>query len=190
MREIENIKEAGSRAVGLRILRGSNTGSSYTSDFSAEGIRHMVKSARGAGRYHHRGSARGPARSGRISARISGDLELYSADVADAGNAAQDRARAKRAEKPRFRADPRIVNSEGASFDTHLGRHVFANSLRLRGRIPHQLLRLERRPGGARRRIDGARLLVHHRPQLSRPRSPPKTSGARPRRARCAGSIR
>src|SRR5579872_4817151 len=45
MREIENIKEAGSRGAGLRILIGRKTGASYTSDLSGDGIRHMVKSA-------------------------------------------------------------------------------------------------------------------------------------------------
>src|SRR5689334_24352517 len=45
MREIENLKEAGSRGAGLRILIGKNTGASYTSDLSREGIDRMVKSA-------------------------------------------------------------------------------------------------------------------------------------------------
>src|SRR5581483_8180619 len=45
MREVENLKEAGSRGAGLRILIGKKTGSSYTSDLSEEGIRHLVKSA-------------------------------------------------------------------------------------------------------------------------------------------------
>ncbi len=35
---------------------------------------------------------------------------------------------AKRAERAALDADPRIFNSEGASFDTHVGRHIFANS--------------------------------------------------------------
>src|SRR5690348_17354569 len=45
MRELENLKEAGSRGAGLRILRGKHTGSSYTSDLSREGIERLVKSA-------------------------------------------------------------------------------------------------------------------------------------------------
>ena len=39
MRELETLKEAGSRGVGLRILIGKRTGSAYTSDFTKEGIR-------------------------------------------------------------------------------------------------------------------------------------------------------
>ena len=45
LREVETLKEAGSRAAGLRILQGTHTGSAYTSDLSAEGMRHMVRSA-------------------------------------------------------------------------------------------------------------------------------------------------
>ena len=45
MREIEQLKEAGSRAAGLRILVGRKTGASYTSDLSREGIDRMVRSA-------------------------------------------------------------------------------------------------------------------------------------------------
>jgi PmbA protein len=45
MREVENLKEAGSRGAGLRILIGRHTGASYTSDLSQEGIAHLVKSA-------------------------------------------------------------------------------------------------------------------------------------------------
>ena len=41
---------------------------------------------------------------------------------------------------PRCDADPRIANSEGASFDTHTGRHVFANSRGFAGRVSLQLL--------------------------------------------------
>ena len=45
MREVENLKEAGSRGAGLRILIGRRTGASYTSDLSPEGIAHLVQSA-------------------------------------------------------------------------------------------------------------------------------------------------
>ena len=43
MREVENLKEAGSRGAGLRILIGRHTGASYTSDLSKDGIAHLVK---------------------------------------------------------------------------------------------------------------------------------------------------
>ena len=64
---------------------------------------------------------------------ISDDLGLYSAKPS-AGNRAEDR-RAKRAEAAALDADPRIVNSEGGSFDAYAGRHIFANSRGFIGRI-------------------------------------------------------
>ena len=38
MREVESLKEAGSRGAGLRIMKGKTTGASYTSDLSREGL--------------------------------------------------------------------------------------------------------------------------------------------------------
>ena len=46
MRELENLKEAGSRGAGsAHPDRPARPASSYTSDLSAEGIEHLVKSA-------------------------------------------------------------------------------------------------------------------------------------------------
>ncbi len=45
MREVESLKEAGSRAMGIRVLSGQHTGSSYTSDLSREGVATMVEKA-------------------------------------------------------------------------------------------------------------------------------------------------
>ena len=131
MREIESLQEAGSRAAGLRILRGRHTGSSYTSDLTEDGIARMVKAAVELAEITtgdpHAGlpdqNALGP---------IEGDLRLYSEDVERLETPLKIDA-AKRAEEAALSADPRIVNSAGASFDTHLGRHVFANSLGFAG---------------------------------------------------------
>ena len=45
MRELESLKEAGSRAAGIRVLVGKHGGSSYTSDLTADGIATMVRGA-------------------------------------------------------------------------------------------------------------------------------------------------
>jgi PmbA protein len=131
MREIENIQEAGSRALGLRIVRGRNTGSSYTSDLSAEGIRHLVKSAIELADITTEDPHAGLPDPDDLGS-VAGDLRLYSADVETLETSKKIDA-AKRAEEAALSADPRIVNSSGASFDTHLGRHVFANSLGFAG---------------------------------------------------------
>ncbi|MBZ5623119.1 MAG: TldD/PmbA family protein, partial [Acidobacteriia bacterium] len=126
MREVENLKEAGSRGAGLRILIGRKTGASYTSDLSEEGIQHLVKSAielADITTEDPHADLPGVEELG----SIPGDLALYSQDVEGLDTALKI-STAKRAEEAALSTDPRISNSEGASFDSHLGRHIFANS--------------------------------------------------------------
>ena len=126
MREVENLKEAGSRGAGLRILKGKRTGSSYTSDLSPEGIDHLLKSAIELADITTDDPDAGLPDAAELGS-IGGDLQLYSADIEGLDTALKiDTAR--RAEDAALSADPRIANSEGASFDTHVGRHIFANS--------------------------------------------------------------
>lgn len=124
--EVETIKEAGSRGAGLRVLCGLHTGSSYTSDLSPEGIRQMVAAAMQLAELTSEDPFAGLAEPSEYGS-ISGDLRLYSPDVEQLETGAKI-AMAKRAEKAALSFDPRITNSEGASFDTHLSRRIFANS--------------------------------------------------------------
>ncbi len=126
MRELENLKEAGSRGAGLRILRGKHTGSSYTSDLSPAGIEHMVKSAVELADITTEDPHAGLPAPEELGS-IPGDLGLYSPDVAGLETGLKVES-AREAEEAALSADPRIFNSEGASFDSHVGRHVFANS--------------------------------------------------------------
>ncbi|HTS60595.1 MAG TPA: metallopeptidase TldD-related protein [Candidatus Acidoferrales bacterium] len=126
MREIENLKEAGSRGLGLRILAGKRTGSSYTSDLSREGVAHLVKSAielAGITTEDPHAGLPDPDEFG----SVSGDLKLYSPAVAGLDTALKIET-ARRAECAALDFDPRIANSDGASFDSSTGRHIFANS--------------------------------------------------------------
>src|SRR5271170_681774 len=43
--EVETLKESGSKAVGVRVFNGQRAASTYSSDFSREGLDRMVKSA-------------------------------------------------------------------------------------------------------------------------------------------------
>jgi PmbA protein len=131
MRELENLKEAGSRGAGLRILRGRHTGSSYTSDLSPEGIAHLIKSAIELADITTGDPHAGLPEPGELGS-IDGDLGLYSADVEGLDPAVKIDC-AKRAEAASLSADSRISNSEGASFDTHTGSHIFANSRNFAG---------------------------------------------------------
>jgi PmbA protein len=126
LREIEQLKEAGSRAAGLRILVGRKTGASYTSDLSREGIDRMVRSAIELADLTSEDPHAGMPDDDELGS-IPGDLGLYSAETEGLEPGVKIDA-AKRAEAAALDADPRIVNSEGGSFDAYAGRHVFANS--------------------------------------------------------------
>jgi PmbA protein len=126
MRELESLKEAGSRAAGLRILIGQRTGSSYTSDLSAAGLERLVQSAIELADVTTDDPHAGLPEREELGA-LTGGLDLYSADVDGLETDARI-ALARRAEEAALSADPRIANSEGASFDSYAGRHIFANS--------------------------------------------------------------
>jgi PmbA protein len=126
MRELENLKEAGSRAAGLRILKGRHTGASYTSDLSPDGIRHLVRSALELADVTTEDPHAGLPEPEELG-RITGDLCLYSPDLETLETTTRIDC-AKRAEDAALSADPRIGNSEGASFESQTGHHVFANS--------------------------------------------------------------
>ncbi len=126
MRELETLKEAGSRGVGLRILVGKRTGSAYTSDFTADGIGLMVRQAMELAEVTTEDPHLGLPDPSELGS-ISGDLSLHCPDVAGLETPFKI-AQALEAEAAALDADPRIANSEGASFDTNLSRSIFANS--------------------------------------------------------------
>jgi len=130
MREVENLKEAGSRGAGIRVLvaqgDGQRTGSSYTSDLSRDGMETMVSKALELAAITTEDPHAGLPEDGEFGS-LKGDLELY--DDAIAAMATEwkiDQARAAEAAALAF--DPRIENSKGASFESYLGTRVFANS--------------------------------------------------------------
>ena len=126
MGEVENIKDAGSRAAGIRVLRGQRAGSAYTSDLSTEGIGHMVRSAIEIAAIASEDPMAGLPEDSEFG-KLEGDLGLYHEDTVQLP-AAERIEKARVAEKTALEADPRITNSEGGSFDCSSGRRVFANS--------------------------------------------------------------
>ena len=126
MRQVENIKEAGSRGAGLRVMKGLHAGSAYTSDLSAEGLRELVRSAIELAGISSEDPHAGLPSPEELGA-IAGDLQLFHEDVDAADTPARIRM-ALEAEAAALDLDPRIRNSEGAGFDSYSGRRVFANS--------------------------------------------------------------
>src|ERR1700742_5383484 len=43
--QVETLKEAGSKAIGVRVFNGKRSASTYSSDFSREGLDRMLSSA-------------------------------------------------------------------------------------------------------------------------------------------------
>jgi len=126
MREIETLKEAGARGAGVRVLLGQRPGSSYTSDLTPEGLARMVDSAIELARLTTDDPFAGLPEEAELGS-APGDLGLYSDDVAGLAAAAKIRM-ARECEEAAFAVDARIVNSEGASFSSSVGRRAFANS--------------------------------------------------------------
>ncbi len=126
MREVESLKQAGSRGAGMRVLIGRRAGSAYTSDLSTEGVERMIASALELAAITSEDPHAGLPDAEELGA-IPGDLQLYCADIEHLETPTKiDLARA--AEAAALDRDPRITNSEGGAFDSRLGRRVFANS--------------------------------------------------------------
>ena len=124
--QVETLKEAGSRSIGVRVFRGQRSASTYSSDFSSEALDRMLKSALELAKITSEDPFSGIPEASQLGS-LAGDLDLYSADVYSLpGEERIDYAR--RAEKAALDYDPRIKNSEGGSFDAATGHKVLANS--------------------------------------------------------------
>ena len=125
--QVETLKEAGSKAVGVRVFVGQSSASTYSSDLTPEGVKKMVESAVALARVTTADPMAGlpdPAELG----KLEGNLGLYDDDVYSLSP--EDRIDyARRAEKAATSVDARIVNSDGGSFDAAVGYKVLANSL-------------------------------------------------------------
>src|SRR6201988_431714 len=124
--QVETLKESGSKSIGVRVFFGQRAASTYSSDFSREGLDLMVKSALQLARITSEDPFGGIPEPSQLGS-LSGDLGLYHEDVYSLpGTDRIDYAR--RAERAALDFDSRIKNSEGGSFDAATGHKVLANS--------------------------------------------------------------
>src|SRR5215468_9771960 len=119
--QVETLKESGSRAVGIRVFFGKRAASTYSSDFSREGLDRMLKSALELAKITSEDPFAGIPDADKLNT-LTGDPDVYSLP-------GEERiSYARRAEKAALDFDPRIKNSDGGSFDAATGRKILANS--------------------------------------------------------------
>src|SRR5215467_6893276 len=124
--QVETLKESGSKAVGIRVFNGKRAASTYSSDFSREGLDRMLNSALQLSRITSEDPYAGIPEPEQLGS-VSGDLDLYHRDVYSLSG--EERINyARRAEKAALDFDPRIKNSEGGSFDVATAHKILANS--------------------------------------------------------------
>ncbi len=126
MGEVETLKEAGSRAIGLRTFLGQRTASTYSSDFSSDGIQRLISGALELARVTSEDAYAGIPEPDQLGS-LQGDLKLYYEDVYSLPPE-QRIDYARRAERAALETDPRMKNSDGGSFDAAIGHKVLANS--------------------------------------------------------------
>ncbi|HKW74754.1 MAG TPA: metallopeptidase TldD-related protein [Terriglobales bacterium] len=131
MSEVETVKEAGSRGMGLRVFVGKRVASTYSSDFSEDGISHLVNGAIALAKVTSEDPYAALPDASELGS-VAADLQLYSDDVYSLPPE-QRIEYARRAEKAALDFDPRLKNSDGGSFEASTGRKVLVNSLGFAG---------------------------------------------------------
>src|SRR5213082_495294 len=124
--QVETLKESGSKAIGVRVFNGKRAASTYSSDFSHNGLDRMLKSALELSRITSEDPYAGIPDPDQLGS-LGGNLDLYSADVYSLPGHERI-SYARRAEKAALDYDARIKNSDGGSFDAATGRKILANS--------------------------------------------------------------
>ena len=124
LQEIENVEFTNDGALGISVYMGQQKGNASTSDLSEGAIRNTVEAALAIAKYTSPDDCTGLADKD-LMAFDAPDLELYHAADVDVDKATE---LALQAEKAALEADERIINSNGASFNSHTGVKVYGNS--------------------------------------------------------------
>ena len=124
LQEIENVEFTNDGALGISVYMGQQKGNASTSDLSEGAIKNAVEAALAIAKYTSPDDCTGLADKD-LMAFDSPDLELYHAADVDVDKATE---LALQAEKAALEADERIINSNGASFNSHTGVKVYGNS--------------------------------------------------------------
>ena len=124
LQEMENVEFTNDGALGISVYMGQQKGNASTSDLSEGAIRNAVEAALAIAKYTSPDDCTGLADKD-LMAFDAPDLELYHAADVDVDKATE---LALQAENAALEADERIINSNGASFNSHTGVKVYGNS--------------------------------------------------------------
>nr|HEX4313247.1 TldD/PmbA family protein [Kofleriaceae bacterium] len=122
----ELVQEAGSKGLGLRVLRGGKRATTYTSDLRREALEALCQETVTLAEHAERDDFALPPDPSELSRSIP-ELDLYDDAVADVDAAwAMKQAIAGEAAARKF--DARVTNSDGATWSRVLAGTVFATS--------------------------------------------------------------
>jgi len=124
LEQVENIEFNNDGSLGISVYLGKRKGNASTSDLQPQSIQRAVESALAIAKYTSEDDCAGLADK-ELMAFDAPDLELY-----HQANLSVDQvlALAIEAENAALNADEQIVNSEGATFNSHSGVRVYGNT--------------------------------------------------------------
>jgi PmbA protein len=131
--ETELIKEAGSRALGLRVLKDARAAVTYTSDFSLAALERFARESVELAALAEPDPA-GALPAPEEMAREVPDLDLWD-DAVLSLDVAEGLRRARLGEAAALKLDKRVTNSDGAVFGRTVGASAFATSAGFSGSV-------------------------------------------------------
>jgi PmbA protein len=135
MGEPELVEEAGSKSLGLRVMRGQQVAVTHTSDFTEAGLSRFIDDALELAQLSQPDPFAGPPDPALLSrAQDHADLQLFDPAVNDM-DAARAIEMAKRCEKAALGFDKRLTNSEGANVSRQAGASALVTSGGFRGGV-------------------------------------------------------
>ena len=120
----ETIEHTRDNGLGVTVYFGQRKGSASTSDFSLQAVKETVEAACNFAKYTSEDPCAGLAEAELMATDLP-NLDLYHPWELQVDQAIELATRCETAARDK---DPRIVNSEGATLNTHSGLHVYGNS--------------------------------------------------------------
>jgi PmbA protein len=125
--ETERLKQARQKHLGLRVFINERSAITSSADFAGEALERLAEDTCALARVIAPDPFSGLPDADHLAKTIP-DMDLYDPEVA-AVTAEHAIAAAQEAEQAALAADPRVTNSEGASFTSSTGRLVYASTL-------------------------------------------------------------